>query len=315
MALSGSVNWSLTASQLIEASFALIGVKKMEQPLVAAELQDGINTLNLMLKAWQAQGLHLWTEEEGILFLVPGQTDYLLGPSGDECTKLDDFIGTTILADEAAAQTVLSLTSTTGMVAADFIGIELDDGTRQWTTIVSVDSATQVTVTVALTGAAAAGNSVFTYTSLVTRPLRILSFRRKVYDEDNEIMVESWSRDQYFNQTNKTSQGTVVNAYYSPQLTNGRVYVWQTASTVNDLLRFTYEEPIQDIDASTNDLDIPVEWLECVQYNLASRLSDTYDVPMEKASSIGMKAQMFLDNLLGFDQEITSINVSPMRMY
>src|SRR5690349_18697247 len=50
-------------------------------------------------------------------------------------------------------------TSSAGMTIADNIGIKLDDSTRQWTTIVSIDSATQITVTDALTSSAGQGNS------------------------------------------------------------------------------------------------------------------------------------------------------------
>ena len=299
MALSNSVNFTMTASELIENAFSKIGVKKMEQPLLAPELQDGLDNLNLMMKAWQAQGLHLWSMEEGVCFLDAGVTNYSLGPTGDHACAEDDFIGTDLSADNIATDTVLTVDSTTGMVALDNIGIELDDGTRQWTTIVSVDSATQVTITDALTDAATTGNSVFTYTTLIDRPMRILSFRRKTYGYDDEIEVKAWPRNKYFNQTNKTSQGTVINAFYSPQLTDGKVYVWQTASNVND------------IDLSTDNLEFPVEWLECISDNLGARLGIIYDVPVEKMQMITSKANQSLDDMLGWDEEMESLMISP----
>ncbi len=314
MPLSGTVSFNMTARQAAEWTFSLIGVKKMEQPLQAAELQDWLNSANLMLKSWQAQGLHLWKEEEAVLFLNVGQTDYRIGTGGDHCCALDDFIGTTTAAAISAGAVVIPVTSSAGMVAGDKIGIALGNGSsgaRFWSTILTVDSAIQVTINDALTADADSGNSVYTYTTLLNRPLRILSFRRKIFQQDNEITVSTWSRDQYFNQVNKESQGTVVNAYYSPQLTDGRVYVWQTASQITQLLRFTYEDPIQDIANDTNNLDIPVEWLETFCYNVAARLCDMYDVPAGKVQTVGSKAALFLDNLLGFDQEMTSLNVQP----
>lgn len=310
MALSGTVTFNMTARQAAEWTFSLIGVKKMEQPLQAAELQDWLNSANLMLKSWQAQGLHLWKEEEAVLFLNVGQTDYNIGVGGDPCCRLDDFVGTTTTTDLLAAATVIPVTDSTGMTNGDAVGIELSNGDRFWTTL-TVNSATQITIGTGLPSAASSGASVYTYTTLLNRPLRILSFRRKIFEQDNEIMVETWSRDQYFNQVNKQSQGTVVNAYYSPQLANGKIYVWQTASQVTQLLRFTYEDPIQDIANDTNNLDIPVEWLETFCYNVAARLCDMYDVPVEKVQTVGSKAALFLDNLLGFDQEMTSISVRP----
>jgi len=310
MPLSGTVAFNMTARQAAEWTFSLIGVKKMEQPLEAAELQDWLNSANLMLKSWQAQGLHLWKEEEAVLFLNVGQTDYNIGVGGDPCCRLDDFVGTTTTTDLLAAATVIPVTDSTGMTNGDAVGIELSNGDRFWTTL-TVNSPTQITIGSGLPSASSSGASVYTYTTLLNRPLRILSFRRKIFEQDNEVMVETWSRDQYFNQVNKQSQGTVVNAYYSPQLTNGKIYVWQTASQVTQLLRFTYEDPIQDIANDTNNLDIPVEWLETFCYNVAARLCDMYDVPVEKVQTVGSKAALFLDNLLGFDQEMTSISVRP----
>lgn len=311
MTTSGSVDFTMTASQLIEEAFKLIGVKPAETQLEAFEIQDGINTLNLMLKAWQGQGMHLWTQEEGVLFLDVGKMDYLLGPTGDEATTNDDFIGSTTTAAKIATDTIISVASTAGMVALDNVGVELDDNTRHWTTIVSVDSSTQITITSGLPNAAALGNSVYTFTNLIQRPLKISSFRRKTFSQDNEIRVRTWSRSQYFNQVNKESQGTVVNAYYTPLLGNGRVFVWQTASDVDDLLRFTFERPIEDVDLVTETLDIPVEWLQAVIYNVAARLADSYDAPAFRVQSVTAKAAVFLDDMLGWDQEMTSLNLQP----
>jgi hypothetical protein len=103
----------------------------------------------------------------------------------------------------------------------------------------------------------------------------------------------------------------VVNAYYSPLLVNGRYYVWQTASSVNDYVRITFERPIHDVDLTTNTLDIPVEWLECVIYNLAVRLADIYSVPAIKMQSVMAKAVYFLDEMKGHDEEIQDINIQP----
>ena len=311
MATSGSVSFSMTAERVIDKAFAKIGVKEAEQALEPFEFQDGIDALNLMIKSWGAQGLHLWTKDEGVLFLDAGKTDYNLGPAGDEAAQFDDFIGTETLIPEEFGNVVVAVTSTAGMLALDNIGIELDNNTRHWTTIVSVDSPVQVTIADGFPSDSKTGSTVFTFTNLIQRPQRILSCRRKTFADDNEIPVNSWSRQEYFNQVNKTSTGTVVNCYYSPQLDNGRLYVWQTASSVNDFLRFTFERPLQDILNGEDNLDFPVEWLEAIIYNLAMRLSDDYDVPPTKVQTVTSKAIQFLDDLLGWDEEMESLNLQP----
>ena len=77
-----------TASDIVTAALRLIGEVDANQPVPSAEMQDGLEALNYLVKSWQAQGLHLWTKTEGILFLDVGKTDYLLGPSGDEATTV-----------------------------------------------------------------------------------------------------------------------------------------------------------------------------------------------------------------------------------
>ena len=197
------------------------------------------------------------------------------------------------------------------MAAADKVGIALDSKIRHWTTIVTVDSSTQITITTGLPSVSKSGSSVFTFTNLIQRPLRILSTRRKTFSEDSEISVNSWSRNECFNQVNKVSQGTVVNSYYSPQLDDGRFYVWQTSDSIEKFLRITFERPIQDIDTGDENLDFPGEWLEAIIYNLAFRLSDDYDAPPQKISSVAQKAVQFLDDLIGFDEEMESLNLMP----
>ena len=147
----------------------------------------------------------------------------------------------------------------------------------------------------------------FSFTTLVSRPQRILSFRRKTFVNDNEIPVITWSREEYFNQINKSSKGTVVNAYYSPQLNNGRVYVWQTANSVNDFIRYTFERQLEDVTTDTDNLDFPQEWLLPIIYNLA----DDYDVTPAKMQKINAKAASLLDDILGWDEEMTSLFIQP----
>lgn len=311
MATSGSTDFNITGLDIVEQAFYKIGVKKAEQALQPQEIKDGLFVLNLMVKAWQKQGMHLWAREEGILFLDVGKTDYLVGPSGDESTTLDDFISTSITSDQVAGAIVIPVADSTGMLDLDKVGIQLDDNTRHWTTIVSVDSSTQITILTGLPSAAITSNSVYTFTKIIERPLRITSFRRQTFAENNEIRVETWSRAEYFNQVDKNSQGTVVNAYYSPLLTNGRIYVWQTASSVNQFVLFSFERSLQNFDSQSNNPDLPIEWGEVLIWNLAARLGIDYNAPILKLQLIGAAAEKMLEEALGYDQEYDSINLQP----
>lgn len=311
MARSGSVDFSITASDIIKKALSLVAERDAEISLTNNEIKDGLQSLNIMVKAWQGQGLHLWKRDEGILFLDAGISSYLLGPQGVEATLVDDFIDTELSVAAIATATTLTVDSTTGMLALDNIGIELDDNTRQWTTIVSVDSSTTLTITDPLISAAAIDNSIFTFTTLIERPLRIESSRRSRLGDNTEVELNKWSRQQYFAQTNKASKGTPTNFYYTPSLDNGEIFIWQTANSVRQVLKFTFERTIEDFDSTANNPDFPIEWSRALIWNLALDIGPEYSTPDSKMNRIERKAAEYLDNMLGWDEEVTSLNVQP----
>jgi len=94
-------------------------------------------------------------------------------------------------------------------------------------------------------------------------------------------------------------------------VTNGRIYVWQTASSVNQFVRFSFERTIQDFDANSDNPDFPIEWTEALVWNLAARLGVDYDAPPQKMQLVTINAEIMLDDILGFDQEYDSINLQP----
>lgn len=71
---------------------------------------------------------------------------------------------TTLSATEPAAETVMAVTSSSGMTAGDYISIDMDSGGLHNTTIASIAS-NNVTITDGLDGQAGSGNTVYTYTS------------------------------------------------------------------------------------------------------------------------------------------------------
>jgi hypothetical protein len=429
-----------TAIDIVNAALRLLSETDADESTSATEAQDGLEALNYLVKSWQAQGLHLWTKTEGVLFLDVGKTDYLLGPSGDEATNSDNFINTTMAVAGIATDRTLTVDSTAGMTGADdilssdpsestqdwtavggtiaivatslvvsnaaavageaertitdltpgrtyrvisgftkgaspsvtysikdgattlgtetltstgtskfefvatqlshtleilngdaaatnettttsiqildattgdFAGVRLDDGTRQWTKIIEVLSSTQVFNADGLTGAAAIDNSVFTFSDLLPRPVRLLQLRRDKVGTTDEIEAEQWSREEYFAQPNKTSQGTINNWYYSPQLTDGRIYIWQTANDVDQIARFTYERPIDISDDTTDAPDFPSEWFRTLKYNLAVDMAPEFRIAQDRLDRLTIKAAELLENSLGFDFEPDSMSMQP----
>ena len=302
-----------TSQDIVNAALRLIGEIDANQTVDANDTQDTLQALNYMVKGWQNQGLHLWTKTEGILFLDKGKTDYLLGPSGDEATNVDSLITTELSIAGVATDTTINLDSSVGTTIGDTIGIRLDDGTRQWTTVLTIPDGLSVTIPApGLTGAAAIDNSVFTYTDQLDRPVRLLQMRRdKLGTTEEEIEAEQWSREEYFSQPDKTSQGTINNWYYSPQLVNGRVYIWQTANDVDQVAKFTYERPIEITLSTAENPDFPSEWFRTLKYNLAVDIAPEYRLPQDRLATLKVIADELLGGSLGFDFEPDSMSMQP----
>jgi hypothetical protein len=149
---------------------------------------------------------------------------------------------------------------------------------------------------------------------LTPKPGRVLSVRR--YDGTNEIPLNEMSRQEYFDQPNKTSSpSTPVSWYYDPQSTTGTLYLWPAPATTPAslyTLNLTYLRRIQDMVSSSDDLDMPQEWLQAIVWNLANDLETEYPVNDGRlATKIERKAALLLGQLMSWDNEPASIFVQP----
>ena len=303
MATSGSVDFNRTRDQIIEGAMRLVEAIASGETPAADETADAADALNQMVKAWQAQGIHLWTMTEGTLFLTKGTAKYTLGPSGDHATT--SYAETTLSAAASNTDTTLTVTSITGMTASDNIGIVKDDGTFHWTTISGSPSGSTVTLATAIDGAAASGNTLYTYTSKIDRPLKIIDARREDSNQQEIPFSDILTRDEYFDLPDKTTTGLSHQGYYDPQLTNGVLYLWPAPSSIDDIINFTFTRPLEDFDAATDNPDFPQEWISALKFNLAVEIAPEYGVTIEKQLNLKGMAKDKLDQVLGFDTEVS----------
>lgn len=311
MATSSSIDWTLDRQTLVNGALRLAqGVDWAIEPsaVVGAVANEALNGY---LKHLMSRGPHLWRQTEGVLFLTEDEQYYDLGTAsgGDHATKLSDFVSTTLSAAAVLGAGTITVASITSLASGDFIGIELADGTRQWTTINGAPAGSTVTLTDVLTGAADSAATVYSYTTKVERPVRITGLRRRV--SGNDTPVELVSRQEYFEQANKAAAGKVNIAFYDRQVSLGRLYVWPTADNVEDTLRFTYERTFEDMDVNGDNFDVPGEWLETIRFGLGYRLAIELGRPLERIMFLKGEAEQRERELLGFDQEDASVYVQP----
>lgn len=308
MATSGTSTFNLTRNEICEKAARKVGALRLGAVMNPTMLAEFASDLNVMVKAWQGTGLHVWTVAEGILFPAVGQVRYALAKTAGADNATNSYVETYISADEASGQTTISLGSTSSITAADNIGIVLDDGTIQWSTVTSKTSTT-VLIPDALTDSASEDNPVFTYTSKITRPLKIVDVRRYDIASARETPITLLSRLDYQALPNKSSSGTINQAFYDPSLSTGYLYLWLGPVTTTDLVKFTYWRPIEDFNSAGDNPDFPIEWAMAMIFNLALIKSSgmDYEVPADKRREIAEMAAMYIDTAAGSDREAESI--------
>lgn len=319
MATSGSSNYTQTRDQIILDAFQLLGVYGIGRTVSAEDNTFAASLLNKMIKSWGARGLHLWTKEEGILYLTPNVAHYSLGNASTDskATLASDEVMTQLNGALATSSTAVTVDSTTGMTVGDYIGIVLTDKTIHWTTIATLPTSTTLTLTLATTGAASDNAYVYTFTSKIYKPLRILDARRRQGVDTGatsnilDIPMTSLAYQDYMQLPVKTSGSTPNQFMYNPKLTSGNLYLWPRPTDGSERIVFTFERIIEDLDSASDNFDFPGEWLETLTYQLALRLGPAFGKDQRTMQSILPLAQSLYEGLLNWDSEITEVKFMP----
>ena len=312
MATSGSVNFNQTRNEIIQDALALIGVYGVGRTISSEDMNFASNMLNKMVKTYQAEGLHLWSKEEAYLFIADNTASYTLDGSTARAALASGSVLTELNGAHSASATTLTVDSTTGMTAADVIGIVNDDDAVTWTTIVSVDSSTGLTITSGLDGACADNSNVYTFTSRINKPMRVLGMRRVTGgpSSPSSIPMMALSHQEYFDLPNKETNGLPTHFYYNPDLSSGKLYMWPRPNDPEMYFEMTFERQLEDFDSSSDNPDFPTEWLECLTYQLAVRLAPAFG-KSTMLQAIGPIAQDLYKQVSSFDTEAYSISIMP----
>ena len=301
MAVSSSRDYSVTGTNIINGAFEYIGIKDAEESMSANMTAMALSTLEMMVKTFQAEGLGLWTLDEVALFQSDEGYTYDIYSSGTNCSN--SWVKTEIATASAAADTTIVVDSITGMTTGDYVGIELDDGTLEWTTINGVPASATITLTTGITSAAGVDNHVYTYTTKCTRPIEMTEVRLHNADGTDTPLVLI-SRDEYMSLSDKTTTGKANSVYCDARLDRMTVNIWPACDDVKDYIKATVKMPIMDVDAVANNPEFPQEWYECLATNLAIRLAPKCGrTASQELVAIAVGSKMAAEN---FDREQVS---------
>ena len=282
MTTSSSWNYQVTALQVITDAAEDIGVIANGQSLDPNDLATMLRSLNFIAKQWQGRsdkfpGLKIWTRQRLSIFPVANQVSYNVGPNSTDDRASVNALATTLGAAKAANATSVTVSSTTGMTAADQIGFVTSAGPIAWTTISSVDSATGLTLPANSVGAAASGAVVYTYTS---KAQRFVECEQALLRDNSQVgqpidipLLVYTDVQQYEQLTQKFAQGDPNAILIEPFRLNTRVTTNFAPTNMYKNLRLTVMYPAEDYDDATgaDDIAFPQEYFAALSAELGLR--------------------------------------------
>lgn len=308
MTTSGTTTWNPVRDKILKRILRLVHAYPATSNPRPEQLIDALDALNSFLKSLQRDDL-FWLRQDATLFLNKDQVVYYLAPTTytgfSHCAT--SYVQTTLATALAVGDSTATLTSATGISTSDYIGIENDNGIIEWFT--GTISGTSCALSSTIGVACAAGNLVYahTTTSQIVRPSEIQEARLKYYnstaEDGQEIPIDLISKYDYNSIPDKTTSSKVIQAYYDPQLTSGRLYVWPTADDPGDKLILTLLRPIDDVIADTETYDIPVEWMDALVYGVADRISPEYQLPLQEQDRLNARAITYLNKAMDTNRE------------
>jgi len=126
---SDSTTFTLTTEEIIKNAFDIIQVGTDGEAVEPEYYERARDTLNLVMRELQAQGLHITSYRTGTLFLVGSQVKYVI----EDSNSTNEFFQTEIALDAAIAQTFIQVVDATDMTVSDFIGIIQGDTKKERT--------------------------------------------------------------------------------------------------------------------------------------------------------------------------------------
>lgn len=301
MAVSGSIDFAATRDDIITEALEQLGVLGEGESPTTNQLTSCSRTLNMMLKAWQADEVNLFAIEKTYLFLQNDQVKYELSSSGDHWTT--ELINTAIATAASSTDTTIAVDDGSATADSDIIGIELDDGSIQWTTISSGGGTNSITIAAALTDAAAVSNRVYAYTTKADRPMRILEATITDAADLTDIPLMVNPLRDYTTLVDKTSEGRPTTLYFDPQRTTSYLYVWPEPDRVDYFITLWVQRTLHDLDVATNDVDYPQEWFMAIAMNLALMLCPKYGITGTHFRQINLLATYYKELAETYDTE------------
>lgn len=129
-------------------------------------------------------------------------------------------------------------------------------------------------------------------------------YAARVVNSPNEIPLQRWEAGEYRQIPNKAQKGRPVAFYIDKQRDAVNMYVWPVPTTSTEI-KLDYARVIEDVVATTDNLDIPQQWIETVYMCLAARCAALFGatrVDPNTVAEIKERAAMLETDMLDMDR-------------
>lgn len=308
---SGTYNFHPAITQIITAAYRKIGAIEEDEQPTPGMFNDAVFSLNSIFKELAVTGIHVWAEEEAILFTQKGQTRYLLGKGSPEhCTDAFSYTLNTLTSTALTGATTVVTATAALILKGQKYGQVLDNGFTFWTTVAKASVGTTVFLTDPLPSQASSGQFAFAYTDDIIRPLKIPLMRRIAYQGLITTPLIVLSRQEFFDLPEITNPGLVTQGFYAPKIINanqGELFIWPAPQDSTCGLRFTWYRPLMDAGNSGNIADFPQEWNNTLVWLLAKEVAPEFGVPPEVWTLVTAMANEKLAMVQDWDRESEDI--------
>lgn len=319
-----------TTGDLIRDALRASNISGIALEVDETDFEQARVTLNDILAWLQTKQIHLWSQTEAILPLVKGKAKYTL--PGDHAYTNGAYTITTAANNGPAifdlnGEVLLEIDPNTLLLFEDDrirvksidgfsvgfnVGIELPNGTIWWDTISQVNTSELWFKTASEWPSFINKDSViYVYENEIDQPVRILDARYSWRYDNDQTTAMQMARKDYFDQPSKATSGSVNSWYYDRQLEAGYLYVWPVPDSGKEVLRFTFIKPQYIPEDQAEDLLVPPEWYLPLKNKLAAELGIVYAIDPTKQALLEAKAENFIEDALGTDDEFSSFLFYP----
>ena len=266
-----TTNFTVTRDKLIELAHKMIGVLEPGQGLDSEQLQDGIQTLSLIVRETDVSGKWLWTIDASSPLTLAAATHRYTSANGLPSTIADlvsvqyrnalgqDLPLTILKAEQYEA---IEEKMRVGVPERAYLTEHRDLASRVlflYPMLATVSTGSVVTGTDAL-----AYKCIYPHVAAaVTQPITGANYPM------------SWALG-----------GSGPAAWASG-----------TSYTCTEQVRLTFRRPLFDFDTAADTPDFPLEWPRTLVYKLAFDLGDLYGIPLEERRHMIQKAKGAFDDL------------------